>query len=104
MKPTDSDLENRRPSRAPTIAAPMVAVVDKLRWSATEAAAMCGISRDFLYELLKADEFPPRAHAHRGEDDAGGKLQFIASEVRAWADGRDWRALVAARQEVACAS
>lgn len=80
-----------------------ITVADKLRWSVTEAAAMCSISRDFLYELLAAGEFPPRAHAHRGEHDAGGKQQFIASEVRAWADGRDWRALVAARQGVASA-
>lgn len=71
-----------------------VTIAEKWRLTLTEAAALCGIGRLMLYDLLRKGEFPPRVHAG---DDISGKDQFIASEVRAWADGRDWRAMVAAR-------
>lgn len=95
---------SQKSNATPRASGCIVPVADKLRWTVAEASAICGIGRSYLYELLKVDGFPPRAHVNKGEDDEGGKLQFIASEVRAWADGRDWRALVALRHEVAHAS
>lgn len=76
----------------------VVPVADKLRWSLSEAAALCGLSENYVRELIGKGEFPPRVHVRASDDDDGGKLQFCASEVRAWADGRDWRSMVAARQ------
>lgn len=75
----------------------IVPVSEKWRLTLSEAAALCGIGREMLYVLLRKGEFPPRV---RAGDDNGGKDQFVAAEVRAWADGRDWRAMVAARTGV----
>lgn len=79
----------------------LVSVAEKWRLTLDEAAALCGISDSYLRTLLAKGEFPSRVHVGREE---GGKNQFIASEVRAWAEGRDWRAMVTARLGVANAS
>lgn len=85
-----------RKSKRRAAAAPTVPVADKLRWSLSEAAAMSSICPNTLRALLGRGEYPPRVRIATGDED-DGKLQFVASEVRAWADGRDWRAMVAAR-------
>lgn len=75
---------------------PLVGVHEKWRLSLNEACALCGIGETFLRQLLARGDFPPRV---REGEASGGKEQFIAREVRAWADGEDWRALVKRRQE-----
>lgn len=78
----------------------VVSVPEKLRWSIGEAAALCDLSTNYVRELEAKDEFPPRVRVSASADE-GGKLQFIAAEVRAWAEGRDWRSMVAARLQAA---
>lgn len=95
---------SRSRGKAPRRAAVVVSVAEKLRLSLAEACALCGLSPNYLRELERRDQFPPRVVVRSHGDDDGGKTQFVASEVRAWADGRDWRALVAARSQVADAS
>ena len=72
-----------------------VPVESKLRWSLLEAAAMVNLSEGVVRDLEDRGEFPRRVVVPNRDD--GGKMQFIAAEVRAWGDGRDWRAMVAAR-------
>lgn len=80
----------------------LVGAHEKWRLTLMEAAALCGIGRTVLHELLRKGEFPPRVHTG---SELAGKEQFIAREVRAWAEGGDWRAMVAERvQGVANAS
>lgn len=75
---------------------PMVAVSEKWRLSLSEACALCGIGETFLRQLLARGDFPPRV---REGEATGGKEQFIAREVRAWAEKEDWQALVKRRLE-----
>lgn len=58
---------------------------------------MCGLSRNYLLELSQKGQFPPRVRVRTSDEDQGGRWQFIAFEVRAWADGEDWRAIVSRR-------
>jgi len=69
---------------------PVVPVVDRLRWSLAHVAELVDLSENKIRELERRGEFPPRVAVD-------GKDQFIPGEVRAWAEGRDWRALVAER-------
>lgn len=79
-----------------------VSVSEKWRLSLDEAAALCGLGRNYVRELERKREFPPRVHVGSPDE---GKNQFIAAEVRAWAEQRDWQSMVAARlQGVANAS
>jgi predicted DNA-binding transcriptional regulator AlpA len=86
------------PARAPKV---MVSVVEKWLLTLDEAAAVCNLSDTYVRDLLRKGEFPKRRHV--GDAD-GGKNLFVAAEVRAFAEGRDWRAMVAAREAVAHAS
>jgi hypothetical protein len=86
------------PPRAPKVT---VSVVEKWLLTLDEAAAVCNMSDTFVRDLLRKGEFPTRRHIDAG---AGGKHLFVAAEVRAFAEGRDWRAMVAAREGVAHAS
>lgn len=71
---------------------PAVPVADRLRWTLGEAAAMTGVGENTLRDLEQKRKFPPRVSV------AGTtKWLFVASEVRAWADNRDWQAMVEAR-------
>jgi len=79
----------------------LVSVAEKWRLTLDEAAALVGVSDSYLRELVRKGEFPPRVHVGSEHE---GKNQFIAAEVRAWAEGRNWRAMVMARKEVADAS
>ncbi len=83
--------------------APIVPVTDKGRWTLTEAAAYCNVSPNCASDMEKRGEFPPRVAVPYGK---GSKGLFVAREVRAWADGLDWRSLVneRLRPEVAHAS
>jgi hypothetical protein len=63
---------------------------ERLRWSLTLTAELVDLSPNKVRELIRKGEFPPRVAVD-------GKEQFVPDEVRAWAAGRDWRALVAAR-------
>lgn len=68
-----------------------VPVHDRLRWSLAIAAAVVDLCPNTVRDLIRRGEFPPRIAVE-------GKKQFVPAEVRAWADGKDWRGLVAARQ------
>ena len=85
-------------SKRPRPRLPHVALSDKLRWSMLEAAAMVSKSDTYVRELERRGQFPPRVTvpAMRGSG-PGTESEFIAAEVRAWADGRDWEAMVVAR-------
>jgi hypothetical protein len=67
-----------------------IPAVDRLRWSLALVADLVDLSANKIRELIRKDEFPPRVAVH-------GKEQFVPDEVRAWAAGRDWRAIVAER-------
>lgn len=79
-----------RAGRATSGSASPTTTVTKWRLSLAEACALCDLSPNYVRGLIAINEFPPRVIA-------GNKPQFIATEVRAWAEGRDWRAIVAER-------
>jgi hypothetical protein len=79
------------PEREVTVAA--VSVAERLRWTLTIVAAMVDLCPNKVRALERRGEFPPRVAVD-------GKEQFIPDEVRAWAAGRDWRALVAERRKL----
>lgn len=79
----------------------VVSVAEKLRLTLDETAALVGLSDTYLRAMERKGDFPPRVHVG---DELGGKNQFVGAEVRAWAEGRDWRCMVAARTGVAHAS
>lgn len=86
----------------------LVSVAEKWRLTLEEAAQLCGLSANSVRDLEARREFPPRTRVKlHGPGEESGKLQFVAAEVRAWANGEDWRALVEkrqAREDVAHAS
>jgi hypothetical protein len=75
---------------------PPISAGELLRWSLTLTAQLVDVSPNTIRDLIRKDEFPPRVHVP-GKDGRNGKEQFVPDEVRAWAAGRDWRALVAER-------
>lgn len=79
----------------------VVSVAEKLRLTLQECSALVNLSDTYLRAMERRGDFPPRLHVGT---ELGGKWQFVAAEVRAWAEGRDWRAMVAARTEVSHAS
>ncbi len=84
-----------------------VSAAEKWRLTVEEAADLCGLSENSVRDLESRGEFPPRTCVKLSGSGDGGKRQFIAAEVRAWANGEDWRAMVArrlSREDVAHAS
>lgn len=77
------------PAKAPK---PPLAPSDLLRWSLCLTAELVDLSPNKVRELIVRGEFPPRVAVD-------GKEQFVPAEVRAWAAGDDWRALVACRRQ-----
>lgn len=89
--------------KRPRYVQPSVPVADRLRWSIGEAASMVGRAESSVRKLERLGLFPPRVPATPGTDNPD-KPQFVAAEVRAWSEGRDWRAMVASRTGAANAS
>lgn len=82
-----------------------VPVAEKWRLSLQEAAALCGVSENYVRDEEQLGRFPPRVPARDGgAADGTCKLLYVAREVKAFADGLNWRALVAERTGVAHAS
>ena len=87
--------------RKPKLASPRVVRVpipDRLRWCLADVCDLVSMTENYVRELERKGEFPPRVAVRSGPEDDGGKDQFVAAEVRAWADCQDWRGMVAARQ------
>lgn len=70
----------------------------KLRLSLAEAAHVLGLSSNTITALEARGDFPRRVRVPAVAGGEGRKLQFIAREVEAFANGLDWRAMVAERQ------
>lgn len=76
-----------------------VPVADRLLWNMSEASDIAGgFATNYISALEAKGEFPPRVRlpAMRNEGE-GRKRMFVAAEVRAWANGEDWKAMVTAR-------
>ena len=78
------------PARQREARLPPITASERLRWSLTIVSELVDLSPNKIRELERKNQFPPRVAVD-------GKEQFVPDEVRAWAAGRDWRALVAER-------
>lgn len=97
---TKTTTAKRTPSR---YVPPEVPIQDRLRWSIGEAAAMVSRAESVIRDLERKGLFPPRVRVVLGTD-VRDQPQFIAAEVRAWAEGRDWRSMVSARSPEAASA
>ena len=74
-------------------------VSPKLRLSLREVSRLVDLSPNAIAALEKCGDFPPRialpSITGRG---SGRKRQFVTREVETWANGGNWRKLVAARR------
>lgn len=68
----------------------VVPLGELLRWTLEITSAFVDLSPNKIRDLERRGEFPRRVAVD-------GKEQFVPDEVRAWAAGRDWRSMVAAR-------
>lgn len=68
----------------------VVPIQELLRWTLEITSAFVNLSPNKVVDQMKRGLFPPRVAVD-------GKEQFVPDEVRAWAAGRDWRSMVAAR-------
>jgi len=76
---------------------PDVPIEKRLCWTIAETCAVIGggTSENYVAALEARQEFPPRYRLPSMKPgDAGRKCVFVAREVRAWIEGRDWRAMV----------
>lgn len=73
-------------------------VSSKLRLSLRDASSLVDLSPNAIAALERRGDFPPRVSlpSMTGKR-RGRKRQFIAREIEAWANGGNWRKLVAAR-------